>query len=290
MDEAYRTLVQVGRYPIAVLDLRVPPGDVDVNVHPRKSEVRLLHERAAFGAIQRAIRRTLAGFSGPPGDRACSARTSAPRRQARPTSWTTGLRVLGQAGGTYIIAEGTAGVYLVDQHAAHERVLFERIHAAWDGRQERQLLLEPAVLDLPPRIAAVARDHLDALDAAGFEVEPFGEGALLDAGGPGRPGRARPARRAGTGARRAGRRGAAGRLARAAGDPVRLPLGDAGRRPPDGGGDGRRCSTSLARPICARRARTAARRRSCSRTTSWRASSDASTDSAVLAGAARFVP
>ena len=66
VDEAYRTLVQVGRYPIAVLDLRVPPGDIDVNVHPRKSEVRLLHERAAFGAIQRAIRRTLAGLSGPP--------------------------------------------------------------------------------------------------------------------------------------------------------------------------------------------------------------------------------
>jgi DNA mismatch repair protein MutL len=87
--------------------------------------------------------------------------------------------VLGQAGGTYIIAEGRAGIYLVDQHAAHERVLFERLHAAWEGRQDRQALLEPAVLDLTPKVAAVARDHLDALDAAGFEVEPFGEGALL---------------------------------------------------------------------------------------------------------------
>ena len=65
VDEAYRTLVQVGRYPIAVLDITVPPGDVDVNVHPRKSEVRLLRERAVFGAVQRAIRRTLAGFTGP---------------------------------------------------------------------------------------------------------------------------------------------------------------------------------------------------------------------------------
>ena len=178
VDEAYRTLVQVGRFPIAVLHLTVPPGEVDVNVHPRKSEVRLLHERAAFAAIQRAIRRTLAAFSGPPATGLLGP-DERPAMAEGAETWTTGLRVLGQAGGTYIIAEGAAGIYLVDQHAAHERVLFERIHAAWEGRQERQALLEPAVLDLAPRVAAVARDHLDALDAAGFEVEPFGEGALL---------------------------------------------------------------------------------------------------------------
>jgi DNA mismatch repair protein MutL len=98
---------------------------------------------------------------------------------AGPGDWLAGLRVLGQAGGTYIIAEGAAGIYLVDQHAAHERVLFEQLHEVWEGRQERQPLLEPAVLDLPPRVAAVARDHVEALAAAGFETEPFGDGALL---------------------------------------------------------------------------------------------------------------
>src|SRR5262249_25778256 len=158
VDEAYRTLVQVGRYPIAVLHLTVPPGDVDVNVHPRKSEVRLLHEPAAFAAVQRAIRRTLARFSGPP-----AASLLGPDErgltEGETESWTTGLRVLGQAGSTYIIAEGKAGIYLVDQHAAHERVLFERLHQAWEGRQERQALLEPAIIELPPRIAALARDH-----------------------------------------------------------------------------------------------------------------------------------
>jgi DNA mismatch repair protein MutL len=177
VDEAYRTLVQVGRYPIAVIHLRVPADQVDVNVHPRKSEVRLLHERAAFAAIQRAIRRTLADFSGPRPTALLGADDGS--SAAADGAWTAGLTVLGQAGATYIIAEGTAGLYLVDQHAAHERVLFEQIHAAWDDRQERQALLEPAVVDLPPRVAAVARDHLDAIGAAGFEVEPFGEDALL---------------------------------------------------------------------------------------------------------------
>jgi len=178
VDEAYRTLVQVGRFPVAVLDIRVPSGDVDVNVHPRKSEVRLLHERAVFGAVQRAIRRTLAGFAGPrpttllgPDD--------GYGQPAEQGSWISGLRILGQAGGTYIIAEGAAGIYLVDQHAAHERVLFEQLHAAWDGRQERQSFLEPAIVELPARAAAVARAHVDALEAAGFEAEPFGDGALL---------------------------------------------------------------------------------------------------------------
>ena len=162
-------------------------GDVDVNVHPRKSEVRLLHERAAFGAIQRAIRRTLADFSGPRPTALLGADDGSSAADER--SLDGRPAVLGQAGATYIIAEGTAGLYLVDQHAAHERVLFEQIHAAWDDRQERQALLEPAVVDLPPRVAAVARDHLDAIGAAGFEVEPFGEDALLAAGRSRRAGR-----------------------------------------------------------------------------------------------------
>jgi DNA mismatch repair protein MutL len=178
VDEAYRTLVQVGRFPIAVLDLRVPPGDVDANVHPRKSEVRLLHERAVFAAVQRAIRRTLASVSSP---RATSLLGPDDRdpTEADEGGWTANLRVLGQAGGVYIVAEGSAGIYLVDQHAAHERVLFERLHAARDGGDDRQALLEPVVLDLPPRAAAVARDRRDVLNATGFEVESFGDAALL---------------------------------------------------------------------------------------------------------------
>ncbi len=178
VDEAYRTLVQVGRFPIAVIDIRVPPGDVDVNVHPRKSEVRLLHERAAFGAVQRAIRRTLGGLTGPRPTGLLGPADSMPTdEQAAP--WATGLRVLGQAGGTYIIAEGQSGVYLVDQHAAHERVVFEQLHAAWEQRHDRQAFLEPIVLDLPPRVAAIGRDHLDALAGVGFDVEPFGDASLL---------------------------------------------------------------------------------------------------------------
>ncbi|MGE3910704.1 MAG: DNA mismatch repair endonuclease MutL [Chloroflexota bacterium] len=182
VDEAYRTLVQVGRYPVAVLDITVPPGDVDVNVHPRKSEVRLVRERAVFGAIQRAIRRTLAGLAGPqPSGLLAPDDQFGPERDGAGADggWTSGLRVLGQAGNTYIIAEGRAGVYLVDQHAAHERVLLERIEAAGHHSERSQLLLEPQPLELPPRVAAIAREHLESLRATGFDLEPFGDDALL---------------------------------------------------------------------------------------------------------------
>ncbi|MCC7371968.1 MAG: DNA mismatch repair endonuclease MutL [Chloroflexi bacterium] len=178
VDEAYRTLVQVGRFPIAVLDIWVPPGDVDVNVHPRKSEVRLIHERAVFGAVQRAIRRTLSGQIGPRPTSLLAADDEGASGDDG-EAWTSGLRVLGQAGATYIIAEGRAGVYLVDQHAAHERVLLEQIERGGHDGESRQLLLEPLTLSLPSRVAAVARDHLDEIDALGYTAEPFGDDTLL---------------------------------------------------------------------------------------------------------------
>ncbi len=177
IDEAYRTLVPVGRHPVVVLDLRLPPGDVDVNVHPRKTEVRLLRERAVFAAIQRAIRRTLGSVAGPASfDLPTPIDTSAELAEG---GWSRGLRVLGQAGGTYIIAEGANGVYLVDQHAAHERVLYERLCQSRGDRVERQPLLEPAILELAPNEAAVIRHRLDELHSIGYVADPFGEAEIL---------------------------------------------------------------------------------------------------------------
>lgn len=175
VDEAYRTLVPVGRHPIVVLDLRLPPADVDVNVHPRKTEVRLLHERAVFAAIQRAIRRTLM-TAGPRPTTLLSADVGDDAGSER---WSHGLRVLGQAGGTYIVAEGRAGVYLVDQHAAHERVLYQDLATAWNGRRETQGLLEPLVVELSARQASVVEEHVDELGQIGYLVEPFGDDTVL---------------------------------------------------------------------------------------------------------------
>jgi len=90
------------------------------------------------------------------------------------------LRVLGQVAQAYIIAEGPDGMYLIDQHAAHERVLYEEFLAAHARRDvAAQTLLEPLPLELDPGEAAVAAEHAEGLGRLGFALEPFGPGTLL---------------------------------------------------------------------------------------------------------------
>jgi len=207
VEEAYQGLLMVGRHPIAVLDLRLPYEEVDVNVHPTKAEVRFRDESAIFAALQRAVRQALTeGSPIPSVAMAPSAalspqattpvlwehavRTSARASQAPTTASEPGaptlaqalpiLRVIGQFGGTYIVAEGPDGMYLIDQHAAHERVLYERFCRLRQGRTpEVQGLLEPATLELSPRQRALLAEEGEALREHGFEIEPFGDSAYL---------------------------------------------------------------------------------------------------------------
>ena len=86
------------------------------------------------------------------------------------------LRLVGQVAATYLVAEGPDGLYLIDQHAAHERVLFERLMARRGQPGAAQALLEPVTVTLPLPQARLLEAHLEALRAVGFEVEPFGMG------------------------------------------------------------------------------------------------------------------
>ena len=214
-SEAYHTLLPTGRYPIVVLNVDLDSAEVDVNVHPTKREVRFRRGNEVFAAVQKAVRRVLTESSplptvashlhpvGPPaegpsfwgqprrltgvgGERrpagqlamevqrtAEDALSTAVTPQLRPRL--PMLRVLGQLGQTYIIAEGPGGMYLIDQHTAHERVLYERFTA----EQARmaiasQQLLTPLTLELTPRQQAAMAEHLEALTELGFEIEPFG--------------------------------------------------------------------------------------------------------------------
>jgi DNA mismatch repair protein MutL len=87
---------------------------------------------------------------------------------------------VGQLGATYIVAEGPEGLYLLDQHAAHERVLFEQLLVE---RQQAavasQTLLEPQTVELAPEAASLLEEHLDSLKNLGFQMEPFGGATVL---------------------------------------------------------------------------------------------------------------
>jgi DNA mismatch repair protein MutL len=85
------------------------------------------------------------------------------------------LRVVGQIGGTYIIAEGPAGLYLIDQHAAHERILYEQYMEAFAAqRPTAQHTLEGTLIQLPLLASRLLEENLDTLNAIGFDIEPFG--------------------------------------------------------------------------------------------------------------------
>ena len=89
------------------------------------------------------------------------------------------LRLVGQIGATYLVAEGPDGLYLIDQHAAHERVLFEKLMTQHEAKKiPSQTLLSPVVITLPPAQARLLGNQLDVLKHFGFEVEEFGASAF----------------------------------------------------------------------------------------------------------------
>jgi DNA mismatch repair protein MutL len=229
---AYGDQVPRGRHPMLVLFVAVPAEEVDVNVHPAKSEVRFRDSALVRGLVVSAIRRALeeggvrtsaaltgaalaygtggtaayrgntpsrvpqgrfpspgqgrgAGFSDwqmpIEGIAAISANTAA---HAAPPAPVLASHPLGAARAqlheTYIIAETEGSVVIVDQHAAHERLVYERLKKALaDGGVESQMLLIPEVVELDADIAALLAERADELTRLGLAIEPFGGGAVL---------------------------------------------------------------------------------------------------------------
>jgi len=198
VEEAYHGLLMVGRHPVAVINISLPSKEVDVNIHPTKSEVKFSNERAVFSAVYRAVRQALAEqipvphveaaakpavfsseFREPIAPYAGASSDLSPPPPT-PTTALPVLRVLGQLDNSYIIAEGPDGLYLIDQHAAHERVLFEKIERQRSQQEiEIQGLLEPMPLEVSPRQEAELWSHYQDLAEFGFTIEPFGGKTFL---------------------------------------------------------------------------------------------------------------
>ncbi len=192
----YSTFAMTGRHPYGVLFLDVPPDHVDPNVHPTKSDVRLRFGLQTFEAVKHAISGTLreraggrfdqhVGIDGlsfaPPAsidaslmhvqslfEHAHGEPDEVPGRR---------MRVLGQLHRTYILASNGDALLLVDQHAAHERIAYERIVARAQEPAPNEPLLVPITVELDAGESAALEGALDALHEGGLEIEQFGDRA-----------------------------------------------------------------------------------------------------------------
>ena len=248
IERGYHGFLPDKRFPMALIKATAPLEDVDVNVHPQKTEVRFRREGLMFSVIESAVKDAL-GTRAPvrqfSDSRIASSLTTslegafAMRRNARPgtapetplqedsketldqTSGSRdgmdghrrgaskqkdrrsapirgangsadaspvtrhrdvlpGLRVLGQAQSTYIVAEDASGVFLIDQHAAHERVKFEEIMARQATQAvDSQLLLSPQTVELSPQRQITYSEGAKWFADAGWDIEPFGGDSVL---------------------------------------------------------------------------------------------------------------
>jgi len=222
--EAYRTLLEKRRYPVAVLFLDLPPEMVDVNVHPTKHEVRFREQQKVHDFVMAAVRSRLLGetvtaaaasqrLAEPsgfpvaatvdPADNAragvqealtaygtrCSPVPESPTWRAggkgEALGWgetpvaapqmPDGWRVIGQYLNSYLVCQVGDDLLLIDQHAAHERIGFEKLRRQLQvAGIEKQRLLFPAVIECDHRQAAVVAEHLDDFARLGFELAAFG--------------------------------------------------------------------------------------------------------------------
>ncbi len=206
LEYGFEGLLGPGRFPVAALKIEVNPEQVDVNVHPAKAEVRFHREAEIHGVVVRAVKTalgavsmvqelavwqpatggsrptvhggvpspitpaTLPGFAESPGS-GLSAPLSAPPMPGYMTP-ATGLRAIGQFHGIYLVAEGRDALLIINQHRAHERVLFEQLWDSFSHAHVQRLIL-PATLHLGHREAALLDEHRENLGGFGFEIEPL---------------------------------------------------------------------------------------------------------------------
>jgi DNA mismatch repair protein MutL len=185
LERPYAGRLPPGRYPLAVVHISLNPHLVDVNVHPRKAEVRFAQERAIYQALARAVKDALAPFPRQetfaewdwPFEGLATQERNSDRIGEMGAEYVIagGLQALGQILYTYLVARSVEGLVVVDQHAAHEQILYERLAA----RSEPHALNTPVHLDLTAREAEILRPALPILSDLGFEIEPFGGDSFL---------------------------------------------------------------------------------------------------------------
>ena len=204
LRDAYRNIIPLGKSPMAVISLEISPELVDVNVHPAKREIRLMHEDEISSVLFQRVAEALSDHAKPvqaipassgelgeqsladPGTfgtiaQSCEQSTLPiemtemdPAEATPPNKERPKLKILGQILKLYIVAAGEQGLVLVDQHAAAERIRFERLTKLYQSRSIRQELAEPIAIELSPSEKIMISSWQETLEDIGFEFSPFG--------------------------------------------------------------------------------------------------------------------
>ena len=218
LEQAYHDHIPNKKFPIGVINIQVPFDEIDVNIHPAKTEVRLINENQIFSLLQRTVRKTLNSDSLVKRVPVFQNNISLSTQHSDPSEFwpipksndnnlnyfekissTNDLResesslkvildsllVIGQISSTYIVCEGSNGLYLVDQHAAHERILFERILSRnLNEDVEIQRFLDPFVLEVDDFQREFLEENLESITSLGYLVEEFGTNSIILRGVP----------------------------------------------------------------------------------------------------------
>jgi len=181
LERPYEGRLPPARRPLAVIHLELDPRWVDVNVHPRKAEIRFAQERSVYGALSRAVEEALSAYPRQEGAATpfwafpTLAEPALLREEGAEYRSAGGLRALAQLHHSYIVAQTPDGMALIDQHAAHEQILFERLL----GSRRSKPLQPPLRLEVTSQEAQRLDSHLPLLAELGIELEPFGSRTFL---------------------------------------------------------------------------------------------------------------
>lgn len=188
IEEGARGQFPAGLHPFVIIALSLEAGAVDFNVHPAKAEVRFSDDRRVFRGIVQAMR---PGLTAADSDLACKmafrGEEGAYRLEAAPAQIhlvmeesgvaLPDLEIIGQVANTYIVASGHDGLYLVDQHAAHERITFERLKGSLGHGLSQQLLI-PVIAELEPGELSAWLGNRDYLESIGVTFDDFGKDTI----------------------------------------------------------------------------------------------------------------
>ncbi len=200
LSQAYRGFMEKDRHPEAWLFLKIPPRELDVNVHPAKAEVRFRSSQTVFHLVRRGVELGLRREMGIKEASVASAAEASPsevKEKPLPGSWQTPFetsfspreerlpsseearphhRVLGQAAGMYIVVESEEGLLVIDQHNAHERILFENYKKIHEKKKwPVKTLLIPPLVELSPAQILSLEENGALLEEAGFRAEDMGQ-------------------------------------------------------------------------------------------------------------------